>query len=94
VPTCATSWTAGTRRGSSACPTGASCAFLNTGLLPAEFRDRLGVSWSPAQERRFRRTMRFLGVVYGLAPVAVRNLPFNLYLRDLRRRVRSGRRLV
>jgi uncharacterized protein (DUF2236 family) len=68
--------------------------FLNTGFLPPEFRSQLGISWSPAQERRFRRTMRLLGAVTRVAPVPIRNLPFNLYLRDMRRRVRAGRRLV
>jgi uncharacterized protein (DUF2236 family) len=68
--------------------------FLNTGFLPPEFRAQLGLSWSPGQERRFRRFMRLLGAVSGVAPLAIRNMPFNLYLRDMRRRVRAGRRLV
>ena len=75
-------------------PTWRVMRFLNTGFLPPEFRSQLGVSWSPAQERRFRRLMRVIGGVYAVLPVPIRNLPFNLYLRDMRRRVRAGRRLV
>jgi uncharacterized protein (DUF2236 family) len=75
-------------------PTWRVMRFLNTGFLPPEFRSQLGVAWSPAQERRFRRVMRLIGGVYAVLPVPIRNLPFNLYLRDMRRRVRTGRRLV
>jgi uncharacterized protein (DUF2236 family) len=68
--------------------------FFNIGFLPPEFREQLGLAWSPSQERRFRRWTRLIGRVYAALPLALRNAPFNLYLRDMRRRVRRGQRLV
>ena len=75
-------------------PTWRLIRFFNIGFLPPEFRARLGLSWSRAQERRFRRILRLTGAVYARLPLPIRNLPFNLYLRDMRRRVAAGRRLV
>jgi len=75
-------------------PLGRFLRFTNTGFLPPEFREQLGLSWSPGQERRFRRLMRALGRVTAILPRALRIFPFNAYLWDLRRRVRRGHRLV
>lgn len=68
--------------------------FTNTGFLPPEFRAALGVRWSARQERRFRRFMRWLGRITGALPGPVRVFPFNVLLRDVRRRVRRGRPLL
>jgi len=68
--------------------------FVNVGFLPEQFREQLGLEWTPAQERRFRRMVRVLGAVQGKLPRVARNFPFNLYLWDMRRRVRLGRPLV
>jgi len=75
-------------------PLGRFLRFTNTGFLPPEFREQLRLSWSPGQERRFRRLMRALGRLTGVLPRSLRIFPFNAYLWDLRRRVRRGRRLV
>lgn len=68
--------------------------FLTLGFLPQLFRDELGYSWTPADQRRFDRLTRLLAGVNGALPRPAREFPFNLYLHDFRRRVRSGRPIV
>jgi uncharacterized protein (DUF2236 family) len=75
-------------------PTWRLMRFTNTGFLPPEFREALGLTWSEEQERRFRRLMRWLGRLTAMAPRPLRIFPFNAYLWDVRRRVRQGRALV
>ncbi|MFC9998708.1 oxygenase MpaB family protein [Nocardia sp. NPDC127526] len=68
--------------------------YLVTGLLPAELRAQLNMTWTPAQQRRFDRFLRLLGAVVVHAPKPIRLLPVNLCLWDLRRRMRTGKPLV
>lgn len=68
--------------------------FITTGFLPQRFRDEMWLSWDSAKQRRFNRTMAALGRVNNLMPRFVRQFPFNVLLKDLDWRVRTGRPLV
>ena len=68
--------------------------FVTIGFLPPAFRDQMRYEWSARDQRRFDTLMRALSVFNGLSPVWLRLFPFNVYLADLRRRLRRGRPLV
>jgi uncharacterized protein (DUF2236 family) len=68
--------------------------FFTTGFLPPPFREQMQLPWTDADQRRFDRYLRLVAVGSNLLPGPVRLFPFNFFLWDLRRRVRTGRRLV
>ncbi|SEH51337.1 Uncharacterized conserved protein, DUF2236 family [Mycolicibacterium rutilum] len=68
--------------------------FITTGFLPQRFRDEMGLPWDAAKQRRFNRIMWTVGRVYNRMPRFVRQFPFNVLLKDLDWRVRTGRPLV
>lgn len=68
--------------------------FMTTGFLPQRFRDEMELPWDPVKQRRFALFLRAASSVNRLLPAAVRAMPFNLLLRDVRRRMKSGRALV
>jgi uncharacterized protein (DUF2236 family) len=68
--------------------------FMNTGFLPEPLRSAMGLSWTDAQERRFRRINRTTGAVSRRLPPTLRAVPFNTFLWDMRRRRRAGKPLV
>jgi uncharacterized protein (DUF2236 family) len=68
--------------------------FATRGFLPHEFRQAMGLPWSSHDEERFERLTRRAGRLERLLPLGFRSLPFDLLLRDLRRRRRAGRPLV
>jgi uncharacterized protein (DUF2236 family) len=68
--------------------------FATRGFLPHEFRRAMGLPWSSDDERRFERLVRRAGRLERLLPLSFRTLLFDLLLRDLRRRVRTGAPLV
>jgi uncharacterized protein (DUF2236 family) len=67
---------------------------ITTGFLPQKFRDEMRLPWSPQHQRRFDRLMSVIRTVNSLLPRFVREFPFNLMLRDLDWRIRTGRPLV
>lgn len=67
---------------------------ITTGFLPQRFRDEMQLPWDRARQRRFERLMRVVGTVNGLLPRQVRQFPFNVLLKDLDWRIRTGRPLV
>lgn len=69
-------------------------AWLTTGFLHPPFREAMGLTWTPADQRRFDRLLRGLGTVSAALPRPLRIAPFNAFLWDLRRRLRHGRPLV
>lgn len=69
-------------------------AFMNIGYLPAAVRQQLGFRWGPRRQRIFDLVNRTTGAVYRRLPVIVRAWPFNMYLADMRWRVRRGKPLV
>ncbi|TDC54453.1 DUF2236 domain-containing protein [Actinomadura sp. KC345] len=68
--------------------------FLTIGFLPQRFRDELGYHWTARDQRRFDRVTRVMARTNRVLPRPAREFPFNLYLRDFRRRVRKGRPIV
>lgn len=67
---------------------------VTAGLLPEPFRVELGLPWGPRQQRVFASTCRALRTVNALTPRRLRALPLDLYLWDMRRRIRNGRNIV
>lgn len=68
--------------------------FITTGFLPWRFREEMRLPWSDAQQRRFDRLIGAISAVVRRLPRPIRQFPYNLMLRDLRRRIRCGRSLV
>ncbi|MEU4650804.1 oxygenase MpaB family protein [Nocardia fluminea] len=68
--------------------------FFTTGLLPQQFRDELGLPWSPRRQRVFEIVMRTLGRVLAVLPDAWRAQPFERYLDDMRARRAQGKNLI
>jgi len=67
---------------------------ITTGFLPQRFRDEMRLPWDPMRQRRFDRFMTVLRVVTRLMPRFIRQFPFNVLLKDLDWRIRTGRPLV
>jgi uncharacterized protein (DUF2236 family) len=67
---------------------------ITTGFLPQRFRDEMRLPWNANKQRRFDRLMGVLRVVSHLMPRFVRQFPFNVLLKDLDWRIRTGRPLV
>jgi uncharacterized protein (DUF2236 family) len=67
---------------------------LTLGFLPTPFRDELGLPWSDHRQRVFDRLTRTAAHVTVRLPAPLREFPFNAYLADTRRRIRSGRPIV
>lgn len=68
--------------------------FVTTGFLPQRFRDQMGLCWTERDQRRFDRLTATIGAFALRTPRPVRRFPFNVLLRDARRRVRAGRLLL
>ncbi|MFC9434103.1 oxygenase MpaB family protein [Nocardia sp. NPDC057030] len=68
--------------------------FIVAGLLPQHVRDEMRMTWTERDQRRFDRLLRGISVVHTRLPKQARLFPLNLYLFDLRRRMRLGRPLV
>jgi uncharacterized protein (DUF2236 family) len=67
---------------------------ITTGFLPQRFRDEMQLPWDARRQRRFDRLMALLRTATHLSPRAVRQFPFNVLLKDLDWRIRTGRPLV
>ncbi len=67
---------------------------LTLGFLPDVFRAELGLPWTARDQVRFRRLTRLLAAVNRASPRGLRQLPMNVYLWDVRRRLRTGRAVV
>lgn len=65
---------------------------ITTGFLPQRFRDEMQLPWDPQRQRRFDRLMGVLRTVNNLLPGFLRRFPFNVLLKDLDWRVRTGGR--
>ncbi|MFI0357342.1 oxygenase MpaB family protein [Actinomadura sp. 9N407] len=68
--------------------------FVTMGFLPQEFRTELGLPWSDRQQERFERFTRTAAAINRLLPPALRAFPWNIYLRDTRRRLHKGKAFV
>ncbi|WP_353807526.1 oxygenase MpaB family protein [Agromyces sp. SYSU T00194] len=67
---------------------------LATGFLPQRFRDEMRWDWDAQRQRRFDRFLAACSGIVALSPRPLREVPFNLLLADLDRRVRRGIPLV
>lgn len=67
---------------------------ITTGFLPQRFRDEMRLPWDAARQRRFDRLMGVLRFVNTVSPRFLREFPFNVLLKDLDWRMRTGRPLV
>ena len=67
---------------------------ITTGFLPQRFRDEMRLPWDPQRQARFDKLMRAIRTGNNLMPRFIRQFPFNLVLRDLDWRMRTGRPLV
>lgn len=67
---------------------------ITTGFLPQRFRDEMRLPWDARRQRRFDRLMAVLRTVNTVSPTVVRQFPFNVLLKDVDRRMRTGRPLV
>ncbi len=68
--------------------------FLTTGFLHPPFRAALGLPWSARRQRAFDRLTGAAAALIRRLPRPLRAFPFNVYLADVRRRVRAGRAIV
>ena len=68
--------------------------FVTTGFLPPEFREQMRLPWSERRQHRFDVLMAAIAAVAQRLPGPLRRFPFNFYLYDLRKRLRTGRHLV
>ncbi|MCV7420927.1 DUF2236 domain-containing protein [Mycobacterium yunnanensis] len=68
--------------------------FITTGFLPQRFRDEMQLPWDVRRQRRFDQLMRLLRAGTHLSPRVVRQFPFNVLLKDLDWRIKTGRPLV
>jgi uncharacterized protein (DUF2236 family) len=71
-----------------------SMRFFNTGFLPPEIRDQLGLSWTDQQDRKFRAILRGLGQLDRPVPAALRRIPANWMSLNHRARRALGRPLI
>jgi uncharacterized protein (DUF2236 family) len=67
---------------------------ITTGFLPQRFRDEMRLPWDSKRQKRFDRLMSVLRAINRLMPSPVRQFPFNVLLKDLDWRVRTGRPLI
>jgi uncharacterized protein (DUF2236 family) len=67
---------------------------ITTGFLPQRFRDEMKLDWNAGKQRRFDRTIGVLRFINNLLPRFIRQFPFNVLLKDVDRRIRTGRPLV
>ncbi len=67
---------------------------VTAGFLPAAFREELGLAWGPREQKAFELNRRALRVINAVTPRRLRTLPFDLYLWDMRRRIRGGRNIL
>jgi uncharacterized protein (DUF2236 family) len=68
--------------------------FMTIGFLPQLLRDQMQMEWSAKQQRRFERFFRVSGWFSRFQPRCVAEFPYNLLVRDVRRRIRKDRPLV
>lgn len=68
--------------------------FFTTGFLPPPFREAMRLGWTDRQQRRFDRLTAAIGWAVRWLPRPLRAFPLNVVLRDVRRRIRTGRPLV
>lgn len=67
---------------------------VTAGFLPPAFRGELGLAWGSREQRAFAINRRLLRMTNAVTPRPLRTLPFDVYLWDMRRRIRNGTRIL
>lgn len=67
---------------------------MTIGFLPVEFRNKMGLTMSPGQERFFKVHNAIVRKVVKILPGPLKHFPFNVLLADVRWRTKTGRSLV
>ncbi len=67
---------------------------ITAGFLPQRFRDEMRLEWDDDKQRRFDRLMRRIRTVNNVVPRFLQEFPFNVLLKDLDWRIRTGRPLA
>jgi uncharacterized protein (DUF2236 family) len=67
---------------------------ITGGFLPQRFREEMRINWDADKQRRFDRVIGVLRTINNLLPSFLRQFPFNVLLKDLDWRIRTGRPLV
>nr|WP_280835230.1 oxygenase MpaB family protein [Mycolicibacterium frederiksbergense] len=67
---------------------------ITTGFLPQRFRDEMRLPWDAKRQKRFDQLIAALGTINNLLPSFLQQFPFNVLLKDLDWRIRTGRPLV
>ena len=67
---------------------------ITTGFLPQRFRDEMRLDWDDEKQRRFDRLTKRIRTVNNVLPRFLREFPFNVLLKDLDWRIRTGRPLA
>ncbi len=68
--------------------------FIAAGYLPPRFREELGLDWSKRKQRWHDRITKPQIALGRFLPGPLRRFPLNFYLRDTRRRIRTGKPIV
>ena len=68
--------------------------FFTTGFLPQQFRDEVGLTWSPGRQRAFEIILRNVGRILARLPEERRLYPYGERLKGMRRRLERGESLV
>lgn len=67
---------------------------ITAGFLDEPFRRELGLPWGRAEQAVARSARRAIRLGNALTPPPLRQLPLDLYLWDMRRRLRNGRNIL
>lgn len=67
---------------------------VSVGFLPDRFKEELGLPWGRGRQRAFEAVVGASAAVDRTVPLALRRIPFDLYLRYFRWQVRTGRSVV
>lgn len=69
-------------------------SLMTRGNLDARTREILGLSWSPREQRLYDAFWKMFVPAYRLVPRPLRQLHARLVMRDMRRRMRKGKRVI
>ena len=67
---------------------------LTIGFLPENFRDKMGLEFTPWKRRVFNAHNKAAKAISDHLPKVLREFPLNFFLWDVRWRIRTGRPLV
>jgi uncharacterized protein (DUF2236 family) len=69
-------------------------SLITRGNLSPRAREALGLPWSEKEQKRYDRVWSVVRAVYPWVPRWVRRLPAKIAMRDIRWRMRTGRRVI